>query len=1688
MSVTLGNLDIGVAFVGDASGMQAATAKVQADMEKFGTTSAKAMRQVREDASGAEQALSRLSTGLKGAAIGSSVAVAMIKLKNTIADTTAALIDAQVQLDKWNNGFKFGAGSMQAGAAEMAFVREEAMRLGLELSGATTQYMKFVAASRGSSLQGDKTRELFTSIAEAATVMGMSGEQAERAMNAVVQMMSKGKVQAEELRGQLGEHLPGAFSIAARAMGVTEMELNKLMETGQLMSTDFLPKFGAQLRKELGGSVEDASKSMQASLNRYTTAWLSFKQSVAQSGAGDFIGGQINVLADAVGNISNRMDAARTAGGGFWSQTAAGVGGLLQFANPLNAFEYSVQTLDGRLQDAQESLTTLQDRAKTSPESPFFRVEIAQTRILIAELERAKLARSQLSAAPGPVGSVGSGDSALARANAADYDKRMTAYKALMGTLATPAEKFNTELAKQKALLGDLFTPEVEARLRANYIKPTKEAKAATDELSAEAKLYESALQDIGRATIDAEAGANGYTKTQKTLLGIFASPGFASMPETWKQTIVAQADAAIAAEQLADGYKATFEASEQARKAAAAYASDLDRVALADADVIQKANEYTDSIDERVRATEFEFSLMGQTAQARQIALKQYAIEIELQKKILAIKREMASEDEQTQAIARVTAAANRAKANAAAEVVNDEFQRTADQIEQSLTDALMRGFESGKGFAQVLRDTVVNMFKTMVLRPVVQATVQGGLNSVGLGNLAGGQGSNLLSAGGLVGSLGSAATYGTAIGSQQGAMLAAQEMGMGTLAGSMGSIGEAMPNIGAILAVASLISSLDDSGTMHTGGVGGYSAMGGTRTGAAAGLRFGVDAKDYTSSAEQAATAISKSIVGMLDATAKTFGQEAGYYAATAFADDTSRDGAWGALLLKMGDKVLLDWGNNPSAGGDANVPRVFANGEEGAQQYAAAVAVEVRDYLLTQTPDWADTMLTALGEAPSLEQLGAVVQQINAAAAAFEAMGQASAAFATLGDAATTSLVNGLGGADAAVGKLSSYYTEFYSESERTALATQQLTGQFSSLGRELPNSRDALRSMVDAALAAGDTTLAAGLLNLTGAFAGITPAAEDAAKAVAEITSKLQSEFASLQRELLTVSGGDVRGFDTTGYTPEQVAAYDRNEAIRAQIAGAKAAQEAGAAAMKASADAWADAEKARLDKERGIADERAGLERQILEAQGDTAAIRNLERAALDDSNRALFDRINALQDEQAVKEQAKGLERQLLEAQGNTAAIRALERAEVSETNRALFDRIAALEDEKTALAAATAGMATYRSGLLGIIDTATANTDATMAAFMRGIESQRKLAETSKAAAEKLNTEVQGIFDTLQSSVDSLFGSVDSARDFQAQQGSQFISAALAAARATGALPDGKDLSRAIAAATGGLEAQQYATQAEADFARLVLANELKDLQDISGDQLTEAERQVRAAEDTLTALDDAATLAQNQLDTMRGVRTDTATIAQLVEAIARESASRQQVAASALIGTGQAVYNTATNAGANATGQAFTRGDAFAAAAPFATGNANDALALYSAAQQSGFSLGQLEKIYGQTPGTLEAEIAKIEDALGVTLPRFAVGTNYVPQDMLAMVHQGEAIVPAAYNPMAGGNPGGNQAELLAELRLLRQQNERLEARLQAIEGHTGQFSDQFDRVSAGGNEIASTFLVPQKVEVVA
>lgn len=203
----------------------------------------------------------------------------------TLTNTASALANAAIASDKLSNTLKFATGGAGAAANGYSYIVEVSNRLGLSLDSAGQAFAKLQASAVGTSLAGEGARKIFESVASASMVMGLSADETGGALNAIGQIMSKGKVSAEELRGQLGERLPGAFQIAARAMGVTTAELDKLLTEGKLMSEDFLPKFAEELRRTLGDAPESAAKSAQAQINRLSTEWEIFKRNVADTSA-----------------------------------------------------------------------------------------------------------------------------------------------------------------------------------------------------------------------------------------------------------------------------------------------------------------------------------------------------------------------------------------------------------------------------------------------------------------------------------------------------------------------------------------------------------------------------------------------------------------------------------------------------------------------------------------------------------------------------------------------------------------------------------------------------------------------------------------------------------------------------------------------------------------------------------------------------------------------------------------------------------------------------------------------------------------------------------------------------------------------------------------------------------------------------------------------------------------------------------------------------------------------------------------------------------------------------------------------------------------------------------------------------------------------------------------------------------
>lgn len=201
---------------------------------------------------------------LSGAGLGAGLGIAGTGvLAREIFNTT-------MQLDSMNIALQAVSGSTEEFNRNQAYLVSLSERLGLNLLNLTSDYKTFYAASTQAGLSADETRKIFERTASAGARLRLSNEQINGAFTAMSQIISKGKVQAEELRGQLAERIPGAFSIAARAIGVTEQELNKMLEKGEVIASEFLPKFARELERTYG--VNGPVEGLQASTNRLSNA------------------------------------------------------------------------------------------------------------------------------------------------------------------------------------------------------------------------------------------------------------------------------------------------------------------------------------------------------------------------------------------------------------------------------------------------------------------------------------------------------------------------------------------------------------------------------------------------------------------------------------------------------------------------------------------------------------------------------------------------------------------------------------------------------------------------------------------------------------------------------------------------------------------------------------------------------------------------------------------------------------------------------------------------------------------------------------------------------------------------------------------------------------------------------------------------------------------------------------------------------------------------------------------------------------------------------------------------------------------------------------------------------------------------------------------------------------------------
>lgn len=199
------------------------------------------------------------------------------------ARTIQSIFTTTKQLDALDMAYKQVLGTQERVAKADQFLSDITKNYGLELLTTRKAYLKYLAAIKTTNITAEEGEQIFRSFAKAGAILGLTADENKGVFLALEQMISKGKVSAEELRLQLGERMPGAFQIMAKSIGVTTLELSKMLERGEVISEDVLPNFAKEIERTFG--IENLNKvdTLAAAQARLSNEWINFVDALSAS-------------------------------------------------------------------------------------------------------------------------------------------------------------------------------------------------------------------------------------------------------------------------------------------------------------------------------------------------------------------------------------------------------------------------------------------------------------------------------------------------------------------------------------------------------------------------------------------------------------------------------------------------------------------------------------------------------------------------------------------------------------------------------------------------------------------------------------------------------------------------------------------------------------------------------------------------------------------------------------------------------------------------------------------------------------------------------------------------------------------------------------------------------------------------------------------------------------------------------------------------------------------------------------------------------------------------------------------------------------------------------------------------------------------------------------------------------------
>lgn len=837
------------------------------------------------------------------------------------------------------------------------------------------------------------------------------------------------------------------------------------------------------------------------------------------------------------------------------------------------------------------------------------------------------------------------------------------------GKNGTPAQKEAYDLEQLRKEYGRV-TPEME-----KWVKAKHADKGSAQAVKAEATAYQNLISSIREKSAANALELQGYntlSESQKMAIKLDAEIGAGK--NKLSASSVNQARAEIA---LLETQEMAIEAKQQAAKWAEVEAKN-------DSDHYDSLRAGTTAIGDQIKQYEKQIETYGLSASAA-IDMEKAKLEAKLAAGP-ATYAELIALDEQIAKMGKLADLARNKEgmeaSTEAAKKATEDWKRAGEEINRSLTDALLRGFESGKSLGKNLVDTLKNMFSTLVLRPTISAIVNpmagavtGALGLAGPAQAAAGSGGG--GVGSAVSGLGTLGSLTSGVGLLGAGGLGLQA-GFGALmSGGFAGIGAAVS--GGIAAIGAGTGASIAAGMGTIAGALGPIALGIGGAVALLSKGFGRGPKEFTGDQTLNGSLGAGGFAGTMDAAWKKKG---GWFRSDKVGVDKSPVGAeFSAGLTSAYDAIKTtsaDFARALGINADSIATRTqaikIAIGKD-----AAANEKAVADFFVGVADTVAGELLPGIakfqaqGEAASttLQRLAVgyslVDTALNSIGMSFGAVGASSLE-------ARERLLSASGGLDAFAANTAAFQQNFLTEAERNAPVLKAVTEQLAALGLAGVDTRDEFKQ----AVLALDLTTEAGakqygaLMNLQAGFAQVYPVMDAVADSAGDMAAKLADVNAGYQSQIdellkAKMSPADRRALEVQGMDASTVALYDRVKSLQVEA---------------------------------NAVEKRNGLQDELNQLTLTSTQQLELQRAALDENNRALFDSVRAAEAAKAANEAiavSMNSYQDQIDAMNRAGMTleqqRALEIASLDATVVPLAQQLHAMQDQATAASAAATAL-----------------------------------------------------------------------------------------------------------------------------------------------------------------------------------------------------------------------------------------------------------------------------------------------------------------------------------------------------------------------------------------------------------